>query len=191
MAASSADLTEMTIAGRTFQVGPLTMGQRRAVAKVLKTVPPPPIPQVNVLGLVEAMYMQGPRQEEAVEQAAGPKLKFAELEHIRRTIQNTVQEMVREARARVENWPPPVEAAQELILNDEKVQEVFLWEVLRLHNTGFSRTDVPGLMEEMGFHELIDLFDITIRPAVQAAMRLARGVDEDPKARSSGPAGDP
>jgi hypothetical protein len=176
-------LQDVELAGRNFKVGPLTVGQRRRIAKVIAQVPPPPVVKVDVEGLVEAMVRPGPDQEE--------KVPIRELIAIRRDIKEAVAEQIREARARQEQWPPPVETAGDLIANNDQVQESFLWEVLSSHEPTLRREEIAQLMDEIAFHELIELVGVVLMPTTRAIAGLMRGTEgqEDPKFGSSAAGG--
>lgn len=189
MAFSATSPALITLAGRQYVVNTLTMGMRKRIAAAIAKVPPPRIPPIDVEGLVRSMYRTGPDDEEVIEGTVGKKLKPMELQHIRRDISNTVQEMVRESRALLENWPPPVEstAAQNLIYNNGDVQEVFVWEMLHPGNPELKRDHVPALVEEIAFDEFIGLVDRAFSPANRVLQKMLEDQDAP---KSSGAGGD-
>jgi hypothetical protein len=167
----------VTLAGKTFDIAPITVGQMRRLRAEFRKLPPPEPVAVDVQGLVQAMFHPGPDEEGAVRATMGP-LAHAELGKIRQMVAATVQEMVREARARTEQWPPAVETPEgmNLIYSDERIQPLFVAIVLGKH-----LDEAQSLLDEAGAHEYPELVDAAFRSLMAYQDRKTAEQLNDPK----------
>jgi hypothetical protein len=173
---------EVVLAGRTYRVGPITMGQLYLLKQVFRSIDPPQPVKVEVSGLVQAM-MQGPDGQENTEGPKIPGLRQMEAEKWRQTLKDTVLQAVREARGRIEQWPPDPASAlgQDLIANDRRVQPEFVRIMLQKHHPEVTAEQAAAILEDCEVTEYQDLMDAAFTTIYRRTERLITERLDDPK----------
>jgi hypothetical protein len=162
---SAADETrDVQIAGETFVVSEITMGEVGRLQRFLAKIPAPPVPRQDLSGLAEAIALP----PEGLD-GLSPEARIRLAEQAQKQAAEVAAGQLREARGEAGDWPPMFGHPRSIpaLLGAEGGPAELLYSILRPGSPGLNRKRAAELVEALRYRDFMDIlvFAMGVDPA--------------------------